>query len=349
VGQGAITLRQDAGVDFAIEDPEGQVKALLDLLDGTRTIDEITSALAGRWPKLTSRDVGQGVGMLDEAGLLEDAAAETSLSHEQQERYFSNLSFFGTYSSLARCRYSFQEKLCRSHVALLGVGGLGSTLLYNLAGLGVGHITVLDFDTVELRNFARQFLYAEAEIGESKVERAAARARSFNSDLKVSVVERRIERPGDVSRLLENVDLVLAAVDQPADVRDWVNDACVPAGIPFITGSFHRGRGMYWSVDPGRSGCQACWRVGRLRDAPPAFEHRKQVNRGIGPVASLLGSLVALEALRYLTRFSEPISSGKLWLVDFGSGRIELAQEWPKLPDCPICGFETAEPEVVGN
>jgi len=348
IGESAIALVPDTGIEFTLEDPEGQVRALLDLLDGTRTVDELAVALAARWPELTTADVVQGVEILDGAGMLEDADAQTTLSSPQQERYFSNLAFFGTYSSLTRSRYSFQEQLCASRVLLLGVGGLGSTLLYNLAGLGVGYIRLLDYDTVELKNFARQFLYTEADIGRSKIERAAARARSFNSGLEITVVERRIEEPEDVSPLLQDVDLVLAAVDQPAQVREWVNDACTPAGVPFVTGGFQQARGMYWSVDPGRSACQACWRVASKREGVPSFEQPEPINRGIGPVASVLGSLVALEALRYLTRFAEPVSAGKIWLVDFASGQVEPAFEWPKLPDCPVCAPAGADhPQVA--
>jgi hypothetical protein len=104
-----IILSRDAGVEIILSDPDGQVLALLDLLDGTRILSELAAVLAQRWPDLTVEAVAEGVAALDEAGLLEDAAAETSLSAWQQERYFSNLAFFGTFADLQRSRYSFQE------------------------------------------------------------------------------------------------------------------------------------------------------------------------------------------------------------------------------------------------
>ena len=334
---GRLVLAPDDGITFAIPDPEGQVLALLDLLDGTRTIEAVARELQRWWPPLTVTDVREGVTALAEAGLIEDAAAATLLSARQQERYFSNLAFFSTYATLERSRYSFQEQLLRSHVLILGVGGVGSTLLLNVAGLGVGKITAVDCDVVELRNFARQFLYSESDIGRPKLERALARVHAFNSELELVAVERRITGPEDVAALVRDADLVLAAVDQPEDVRDWINDACVSARVPFITGGFHAGRGAYWSVDPGASGCQRCRQLFAERSGARAPERPERVNRGIGPVASLIGSLIALEALRYLTRFAEPVAAGKVWLADFASGRVEVALEWPRLDDCPLC------------
>ena len=334
---GEITLTRETGVELTLPDPDGQVLALLDLLDGTRTIDEATRAMVGRWPDLTPADVAEGVAALDAAGLLEDAAAPTTLSSWQRERYSSNLAFFGTFADLGRSRDTYQATLRRAHVVLLGVGGLGSTLLFNLAGLGVGHVTALDCDRVELKNLARQFLYSEAEVGQPKLGRAVARARAFNSELRITPVERWVTGPDDVAPLLPGADLVLSAIDQPAEVQEWVNDACVAAGVPFITGGMQVARGVYYSVLPGRSSCLACWRGAEARTAAlPRYPER--VNRGIGPVASLMGALIALEAVRYLTGFAPPVSAGKLWLVDFATGQADVGYAWPRLPGCPVCG-----------
>ena len=343
VENGEITLTRETGVEVTLPDPDGQVLALLDLLDGRRTIDGVSRAMVGRWPGLTPGDVREGVAALDAAGLLEDAAAPTTLTAWQRERYSSNLAFFGTYADLTRSRDSFQAALRRSHVVLLGVGGLGSTLLLNLAGLGVGRVTLLDYDRVELKNLARQFLYSEAEVGQPKLGRAMARARAFNSEVRLTPVERRVTGPDDVAPLLPGADLVLSAIDQPPEVQEWVNDACVAAGVPFVTGGMQVGRGMYYSVLPGRSSCLACWRSAEVPtaapDAPGTPAGRpERVNRGLGPVASLMGALIALEAVRYLTGFAPPVSAGKLWLVDFATGRSDVGYAWPRLPGCPVCG-----------
>ncbi len=288
-----VVLIRDKGVELTLPDPEGQVLMLLNLLDGTRSVREAAEAMALHWPSLALADVVEGIVVLDEAGLLENASAQPELSHWQQERYFSNLAFFGTFAGLEKSRYSFQHTLRRSHVVLLGVGGLGSTLLYNLAGLGVGHVTTLDCDRIELKNLARQFLYSEAEVGLPKLARAVERARSFNSELHVTPVEKRVTGPWDIAPLLPGANLVLSAIDQPAEVQYWVNQACIEAGVPFITGGIQVARGFYYSIYPGQSGCLACWQTTEERKLAGSEQptRRDRINRGIGPVASLMGSL----------------------------------------------------------
>jgi molybdopterin/thiamine biosynthesis adenylyltransferase len=166
-----------------------------------------------------------------------------------------------------------------------------------------------------------------------------ARAQAFNSELRITPVERRVAGPEDIAPLLPGADLVLSAIDRPDEVQTWVNQVCVAAGVPFITGGMQTARGLYYSIDPGRSGCLACWQTAQRiarRGAPPV-ERPDRINRGIGPVASLMGALVALESVRYLTQFAPPISAGRLWLVDFATGQLEVAFDWPRLPDCAVC------------
>ena len=342
VSRGSITLVRDAGFELALDDPDGSVGELLDLLDGARDVPSVGAELRRVRPELDDDDVAEGIAALDEAGLLEDEEAATALDELEQERYFSNLAFFGTYATLGHSRFAFQERLRAAHVLVLGVGGLGSTTLFNLAGMGVGRLTLLDADRVELKNFSRQFLYAESDLGLPKVQRAAERIRSFNSSLEVEAVEALVRGPEDVTALLDGVDLVVAAIDQPREVRYWVNDACVPAGVPFVSGGMRAGRGSYFAVEPGRSGCMECWNLhserlaeGAVLQPPPT-----RTNRGIGPAATLLGGLVSMEALRLLTRFAPPVAAGRLWLVDFASGRVEPSYEWPRVDDCAVCGAD---------
>jgi molybdopterin/thiamine biosynthesis adenylyltransferase len=338
--EGEISLFREAGSWLSLPDPDGQLDALLDLLDGTHTTQAIAAAMAHRWPELTAAEVEEGIASLDEIGLLEDAAAASALTSWQEERYASNLAFFSTFAGLGHSRFEFQERLRRAHVVLLGVGGVGSTLLLNLAGLGVGRVTALDCDAVEGKNLTRQFLYTEAEIGQPKLAHAIARAQALNRELRIAGVERRVTGPEDIAPLLPNADLVLSAIDRPDEVQSWVNRECVAAGVPFITGGIQVARGGYYSVDPGRSGCVACWHAAAARagNESPGSGGSEQVNRAIGPAASLVGGLIALEAVRYLTGFAPPVSAAKVWLVDLVTGEIGVGHEWSRLPDCPVCG-----------
>jgi molybdopterin-synthase adenylyltransferase len=329
---------------IVLSDPDGQVEQLLELLrEGTRDTPGLGAALADRRLPTTSSEISEAIGALDELRLLVDAAAPVPLSESQAERYFSNLAFFTTFASLDRSPASFQRTLLDSHVVFLGTGGLGSTAIQAMTGAGVGRMTLLDADAVELRNFARQYLYRTQDLGMPKVERAAAWVRAFSPETDVRVVSRWIGGPDDVADLLPEADLVVSGVDQPAGIDLWVNEACVAAGVPYVRGGMIAQRLAYWSVDPGRSPCMACHQHELAATAPEhgvAAERRRaeleRVNRGIGPVASLVGALVAMEALRYLTGFAPPIAAGCERFVDFASGEQEV-QRWTRWADCPVC------------
>ncbi|HET8660199.1 MAG TPA: ThiF family adenylyltransferase [Micromonosporaceae bacterium] len=341
-----LVVAFDPSEQLVLADPSGQVEALFRLLcEGARDTGQLARELAGRYPDLTVAEVESAIGALDELRLLDDAQREP-LPAAQAERHFSNLAFFDTFASLERPAEEFQRRLFEAHVVVLGAGGLGCTVLMNLAGLGVGRITLLDHDLVEPRNFARQFLYAAADIGTPKVERAAARLEAFDPALRVRAVNRRVNGAADVAALLDGADLLVTGIDQPNEVDLWVNEACLAAGVPYVRGGMLPTRVVYWSVEPGRSACYACalradaesadgaGTAGVARRLAPVLP---TVNRGIGPVASLVGSLVTMEALRYLTGFAPPVAAGRFRLVDFRAGVAETEQPWPPDPDCAAC------------
>jgi molybdopterin-synthase adenylyltransferase len=346
-GDGALLVSLDPRTRIELADPTGQVLALLRLLaDGTRTPSELCAALRETWPAMSERDLAEALASLDALGWLEDAAAPRPLDDYQRERYASNLAFFDAFTTLDRSRESLQLRLVRSHVVLLGAGGLGSSVLQNLAGLGVGRITLLDFDRVELRNLARQFTYTEAQLGRSKVEQVAAWLRAFNSHVGVTALDARIGTVADIAPLLDDADLVVSAIDQPEDIDLIVNEACVRGGVPLIRGGLAYTQGLYWSVDPGRSPCRQCletYRAARRRDvdavldAWPMVLRAERPNRAIGPIAQVLGGLVAMEALRYLTGLTPPVSAGTYQLVDFATDCATSSDPWPQDPDCSLC------------
>ena len=338
-----LYLISEPETQIVLSDPDNRVEALLGLLkEGTRDEAGLVKALANGHGSADAAEVGAAIAALDELGVLEDAAVSDGLAAGQDERYFSNVAFFATYASLSRPAAVYQQALLDAHVLFLGTGGLGSTAIQALTGAGVGRMTLLDNDRVEVRNFARQYLYTEADIGLPKVERAAAWVRAFDSRVDVRTVRRWIGGPDDISDLLTGVDLVVDGVDQPKLIDVWVNEACVGVGVPFIRGGMIARRLLYWSVDPGRSACLACQGheqslVG-LADGVPAEAQAElqRVNRGIGPVASMTGAMVAMEALRYLTGFAPPIAAGKMRFFDFATGAEEV-KAWQRWPDCPVC------------
>jgi molybdopterin-synthase adenylyltransferase len=344
----AVSIDQRRVVELS--DPDGRVRRLLELLtEGNRAPEVIACELG-----VSQAEISAAIDSLDELGWLEDAGAEAALDDVVRERHFSNLAFLDGFSSLARTSVSMQRKVLDAHVVVLGVGGLGSGVAQHLAGLGVGRLTLLDFDQVESRNFARQFTYTPAQLGLSKVDQVAAWVAAFEPGTIVRAVHQRVTGPDVVAGLLPGADLVVAAIDTPVEVDQWVNQACVAAGVPYIRGGLTYLRGFYWSVDPGRSACKQCLETFRARQVDrdgaaavstwPKVLEPDRVNRANGPIAGVLAGLVGMEALRYLTGFVSPVSAGAYQLVDFTSACETSAEAWPRDPGCRVCA---TAPECV--
>jgi len=242
----------DPSRSVQLDDPDGQVERLLAALrDHPGTVAQLRAALAADGLEVGVDEVNGALSALDGLRMLRDVGR--SVDRERAGRSFSNLAFFELYSSLEVNEADLQQRVRDAHVLQLGTGGLGSNVLQNLAGLGVGRLTLLDNDDVEPKNLARQFVYREADLGSSKVDRAAGWVRAFHSDIEVRALRRWVGGPADVTDLLPGVDLVVSGIDQGERIDSWVNEACVRAGVPWIRGGMTGSQLIYFSVDPGRS------------------------------------------------------------------------------------------------
>jgi len=352
---GKLVVSIDPRQRVELDDPDGHVRLLLQLAaEGSRETSVLIEAFTRIRPEVPATDVVQALEALDGFGWIENLDSPAPLDDTQRERYFSNLAFFDAFTSLDRGREEIQNRLLGSHVLVLGAGGLGSHVVQHLVGLGVGSLTIVDYDVVDLRNFARQFTYTPAQLGMSKVEQVAAWVAAFDPTVSVRPVHHRITDPAEVTALLDGIDLVVGAIDQPEGVDLMVNQACVAAGVPYIRGGLAYLQGVYWSVDPGRSACRQCLETNRARELAhdenaqvvtwPEVLRRERVNRAIGPVAGMLGALVAMEALRYLTGLTPPVSAATYQLVDFRSDCHLSVDAWAADPDCPVCATAGSEP-----
>jgi molybdopterin/thiamine biosynthesis adenylyltransferase len=348
-----LRLVYDLRDQFVIDDPGGTAEKLLRLLvKGANTVGGLATLLS-----VPEEEVAAAVAVLDGEGLLEDVDRCGGFNRSETERYSSNLGFFESFASLARSREDYQRDLLDAHVLVLGTGGLNSTVVPHLAGLGVGRLTLLDRDLVEPRNFARQYLYRWDEVGLSKVYRAGQWVRDFDPRISVFPIDRGVTGVAGLLDLLDQVQPTAVAdgIDSPATVDEWVNAACVRRGIPYVRGGMYVTQGIVWSVVPGKSACLDCT-LHRNRDTGPAEELRARqlyrskarVNRGIGPVAGLLGSLAAFELLRILTGFEPPAYAGRPIEIDFAAGCAIRQAEWEHVASCPTCGEGTRAEPIEG-
>jgi len=222
-----------------------------------------------------------------------------------------------------------QTRLRDADVAVIGAGGIGSPALQYLVAAGVGRITVIDDDAVDLSNLQRQTLFGVADIGAGKVDAAAAALARIDP---AAVIERRTMRidAGNAKDLLAGVDAVLDGSDN-FSTRLAVADAALALHIPLISaavGQFEGQLGVYrgWEAD---KPCYRCFVGG-----DPDREGVSCAEVGVlGAMAGVMGSLAALEIIRAIVPFGED-SAGKLLLADALSLRFRTIA----LPKDPACG-----------
>jgi len=224
-----------------------------------------------------------------------------------------------------------QRRLKAARVLLVGAGGLGSPAALYLAAAGVGHLSIVDFDAVDVTNLQRQVLHGTKDVGRPKVESARDRLLDLNPHLSLALHRERFAAANALS-LVSDHDLVVDGTDNFA-TRYLVNDACVLAGKPNVYASVFRFDGQA-SVFATRQGpCYRCL----YPSPPPPGEIPSCAEGGVlGVLPGLLGTLQAAEAIKLVTGIGEPLV-GRLLLVE----ALSMAFRTLRIrrdPLCPACG-----------
>lgn len=225
-----------------------------------------------------------------------------------------------------------QARLLAAHVVVIGAGGIGSPAIQYLAAAGIGRLTIVDDDRVDLSNLQRQTLFSEADLGQPKAERAAAAALRLNPDVKAVAQVVRIAADNAAS-LIAGADVVLDGCDNFA-TRLTVADAALAARIPLVSAAvtqFDGQLGVYRGWEAGKP-CYACV-VGTAPERPGTSCAEVGV---MGAMAGVIGSMAALESIRAIAPFGEDMA-GKLVIADGLTMRFRTLTV-PKDPGCPRCG-----------
>lgn len=228
-----------------------------------------------------------------------------------------------------------QEKLSRSHVLLVGAGGLGSPAGFYLAAAGVGHLSIVDDDRVDLSNLQRQILHKNDNIGELKVDSAKSTLNSLNPAISVEIHNDKISN-ANIRDYLNNVDLVIDGTDN-FKARYAISDACAEAGIPWVYGAVYRFEGqvgLFHASRPDNRGlCYRCLfpELTTGHDAPNCSEAGV-----LGVAPGIIGVLQATEAIKYLLAIGQPLL-GRLLHVDLLGMRFHETK-LTRDPECAACG-----------
>ena len=225
-----------------------------------------------------------------------------------------------------------QEKINAAHVAIVGLGGLGCPIAMYLAASGVGALTLVDDDVVELSNLQRQIAHTEKSIGIAKVDAAAHAVQGLNSHIEIHKARLRVDA-SELSLLLKSVAVIVDATDNFA-TRFAINAVSRKLKLPLVSGAAIRMEGQVMVLDPRmpESPCYCCLHPSATSESQNCAE-----NGVLAPLVGIIGSLQALETLKVICEFAQD-SIG--WVHYFDAKRME----WRKLrlkrnPSCPECGM----------
>ena len=230
---------------------------------------------------------------------------------------------------------SGQQRLAGSRALVVGMGGLGCPAAMYLTAAGVGSLIVVDDDVVELTNLQRQIAHTECDLGQSKVESAKNTLAALNPEVNVVAINERVDADR-LRELAEQVDVIVDACDN-FTTRFAVNAAAIQAGKPLVSGAAIRMEGQVAVFDlrnPASPCYQCLYRPGGSDDSTCS------ANGVMAPVVGVIGSLLALETIKVLANYGEPLV-GRLLIFD------GLAMSWrevklPRDPDCAACRHRPA-------
>jgi molybdopterin/thiamine biosynthesis adenylyltransferase len=223
-----------------------------------------------------------------------------------------------------------QKKLLGAKVLVVGAGGLGSPAALYLAAAGVGFIGIADADTVELSNLQRQILYKTGDIGDGKAASARRNIRDFNPDVRVETYETFLSAE-NAADIISPYDFIVDGTDNVKS-KFLINDACVIMKKPFAhagIGSFY---GQITTYVPGEGPCCRCVFGNPETEGLP--ERRGGV---VGAVCGVIGSLQAMEAIKYIVGAGE-LLTGRLLIYDALSADFKPLKLPEAAKDCPACG-----------
>ncbi|HEY5053555.1 MAG TPA: TOMM precursor leader peptide-binding protein [Solirubrobacterales bacterium] len=311
---------------------------MLGALDGNHSLVELED-------RFGVEEVCDTIARMRELDLIEDTDDDELIPpadlerFDRQFRYFADLCHAGGVTPSA-C----QERLRNARVAILGVGGLGGRVAWELACCGIGELWLIDGDRVEVSNLNRQIQYTEADVGRLKVEAMAERLRAFNSAITVTSTARRMESEAQLADFIAGADLVVDAADWPAHVIEgWCNAACFEAGIPHIgMAQFPPKVRVGPLYVPGATGCHECQKIAWRRDYPLFEVTTEQLKAQpspaatLGPSSGLIGAQVGMDIMHFLTGIAEPASLRTACIYDLRTMEVERIPVVPE-PECSVC------------
>lgn len=247
-----------------------------------------------------------------------------TMTPEQRDRYSRHI-------NLPQIGEEGQQRLLESHVLIIGLGGLGSPVALYLAASGVGKLTLVDFDVVELSNLQRQIAHTTGRVGELKTHSAKVACHELNPDIEIETIDYEMDREELFAKVAESTVVIECSDNFPT--RFLVNEACVENKTPLVSAAAIRfdGQISVFRPDLDDSPCYRCL----YKEGGETAETCSQTGV-LAPFVGMVGTLQAVETIKVITGAGRDLQS-RLILLD------GLNMEWTsiklqKSADCPVCG-----------
>ena len=231
---------------------------------------------------------------------------------------------------LPQMDFEGQQRLLTSHALVIGLGGLGSPVALYLAAAGVGKLTLVDDDEVELSNLQRQIIHREKSVGEAKVTSAADSIAALNKDIIVNTITQRLDQTA-MEQQVALVDVVVDCSDN-FETRFLLNAVTQKMNKPLVSGAAIRMEGQITVYDPRQenSGCYRCL----YQDEGELQQTCSEVGV-LSPLLGVIGSIQAVETIKLLSEIGQSLA-GRLLILD------AFTMQWREIklkpnPNCPIC------------
>ncbi|HSI84054.1 MAG TPA: molybdopterin-synthase adenylyltransferase MoeB [Candidatus Methylacidiphilales bacterium] len=247
---------------------------------------------------------------------------------------------YGRHLIMPEMTLTGQQKLKAARVLTVGTGGLGAPALMYLAAAGVGHIGLVDFDTVDYSNLHRQIIHKTTNVGKPKIESAIETMRDINPYVKVTPYEVAL-RSDNAMDIIKDYDIVVDGTDNFA-TRYLVNDACVLLDKPNVYGSIFRFDGMSTVFWASKGPCYRC-----LSPEPPPPDSVPSCAEGgvLGVLPGIIGTMQAIETVKLITGMGEPLFGR---MIHFDALKMKYREiKIRKDPACEICGANATIKELI--
>jgi tRNA A37 threonylcarbamoyladenosine dehydratase len=343
-----INSQKKIVIDFFERD-----RHLFELLGCNISKEEIINKILLKFPKVSVHDIENYLNELKSIGVIEENECDEDC-YQTDSIYSRQMIFWEEFENSSISKYYIQDKLENSHVTIIGLGGIGSWIAYNLVQLGVNKLTLMDNDTVELSNLNRQALYFRDDVGELKT--VALRKNLTKINPKIQIIEKNYTMKSKQSlEILDNdVDLVINCADYPDAYTTglWVTKYCVERKIPNINGIGYNGNiGRIGTTNiPNESLCWVCINENTEKEIENLkeiqFGIHKSVAASISPISSMIASIHSIEALKILVPSLEPSFINKTGKIDFITLKLQLENKDFK-SKCSVCGYAGEYQDVL--